>query len=352
MKKLAVLWMAAMLSAAFSVTAFAGTELTSLTVSLVEDRADPGTVNSAQLQVSSSNVTIEKAEPSKDYDNWKPGMKITWDVVLTPDDGYVFNLLKLKKVSVQNGEVVSSSIRRPRISMKINYIPKATLESPQNIYYDDNNVAKWDKVPYCDMYEVQIFKENDDGNYVNYKTVKISDRKLDLSAYVTDGSDSYFKVRAIPKNKAQAAYLRDSDWTDSNDISAPSDNTVTGNFSGSGPYMTFTDVQGVLAAGWQKLGGNWYYFDPQNGSHAVSSAWSLINGKWYYFNEAGIMLTGWLKLNQIWYFLDSDGSMQTGWYHSGPGGPWYYLDPASGALWVSAITPDGYSVDENGAWYN
>lgn len=345
--------MALIFSAAISSAAYAaGTGITSLSVSFTEDRADPGTVNQAEVQVNNSNVNVEVSEPSRDYGDWRPGSKITWKVVLVPEEGYSFVPVKLKKVDVQNGETVSSTIGAKRITMKINYLPKVTLESPQNIYFEDDNTAKWDKVPYCEMYEVQIFKENDDGNYVSYKTVKIPQAKIDLSQYVTDGSDAYFKVRAVPKSSAQSAYLKSSEWTDSNDVSAPSDNTVNGNFSGSGPSMTFTDLSGVKASGWQKISGKWYYFDPQNNQQAVSSAWSLINGKWYYFNDYGIMVTGWVKVNDTWYFLNSDGVMQTGWYQDGPGGAWYYLDPGNGALWVSATTPDGYSVDASGAWYS
>ena len=41
----------------------------------------------------------------------------------------------------------------------------------------------------------------------------------------------------------------------------------------------------------------------------------------------------------------------------GPAGPWYWLNDGSmqeiplGACLMNGTTPDGYTVDENGAWY-
>lgn len=373
MRKLAVLGMALLFSAVMSGAAYAGTEINSLTVSFVEDQAEPGTVNQADVQVDNDNVSVDVSQPSRSYGDWRPGSKITWKVVLVPEDGYNFVPVKLKTVNVQNGETVSSTIGARRITMKINYMPKVTLESPQNIYFSDNNTAKWDKVQYCDRYEVEIFKEDDDGNYSSYKTVQVSTPQIDLSQYVTDGSDSYFRVRAIAKNSSQSVYLKSSDWTNSNDMTSSDDNTVSGNFSGSGPSMTFLDLSGNPVSGWQKINGNWYYFDPANSSQAVTTAWAMVNNKWYYFNDYGIMVTGWVKVKDVWYYLGVDGAMKTGWYQEGPNGSWYYLDPGSGAmqtgwhlvdgrwyyldsgngaLWVSATTPDGYRVDASGAWYS
>ena len=51
------------------------------------------------------------------------------------------------------------------------------------------------------------------------------------------------------------------------------------------------------------------------------------------------------------------GMMQTGWMCKGPAGPWYWLNDGSmqeiplGACLMNGTTPDGYTVDENGAWY-
>lgn len=58
---------------------------------------------------------------------------------------------------------------------------------------------------------------------------------------------------------------------------------------------------------------------------------------WFFFDADGYMLTGWQRIK------DSDGMYR-----------WYYLNPVSdgtlGACFLNTVTPDGYTVNENGAW--
>lgn len=73
------------------------------------------------------------------------------------------------------------------------------------------------------------------------------------------------------------------------------------------------------------------------------------NGDWFYFNESDkSMKTGWYHddKNGCWYYLNlSDGKMVTGWEIID--GKSYCFD-SNGTLYVNAITPDGFQVDENG----
>ena len=94
------------------------------------------------------------------------------------------------------------------------------------------------------------------------------------------------------------------------------------------------------------------------------TGWFSSGGKWYYLSAAnnanfGKMLTGWVELDGKWYYLSAEndanfGKMLTGWVELG--GKWYYLEITGneahpqGALYVNEKTPDGYSVDTNGAW--
>jgi hypothetical protein len=68
---------------------------------------------------------------------------------------------------------------------------------------------------------------------------------------------------------------------------------------------------------------NWYYFK----DGIVQTGWQQVEGKWYLLNSSGILLTGWQQINNKWYYLYSDGSMA-----------------------CNTATPDGYKVDETGAW--
>ena len=105
----------------------------------------------------------------------------------------------------------------------------------------------------------------------------------------------------------------------------------------------------------------WYVFD---GAGYMLTGWFSSGGKWYYLSAAnnanfGKMLTGWVELDGKWYYLSAEndanfGKMLTGWVELG--GKWYYLEITGneahpqGALYVNEKTPDGYSVDTNGAW--
>ena len=123
--------------------------------------------------------------------------------------------------------------------------------------------------------------------------------------------------------------------------------------------------------------------------------------EWYHFGNNNIMDSGWfLDSNNTWYYLSMNhdgffGEMVKGWHHDGQDGRWYYLDPSSGAMhtnwskiggeyyflnptapaqtwffdnvagrwnygdvnsrpfgsmYQNETTPDGYHVNESGAW--
>ena len=106
--------------------------------------------------------------------------------------------------------------------------------------------------------------------------------------------------------------------------------------------------------------------------------WRKINGRWWAFGNDGYLKTGWVKDNVTgnWYMNDENVGMLEEWYLDPHSGSWYYLEPGTGimltgwhfingrwyylsetsgavplgAMYRSAWTPDGYLVDETGAW--
>lgn len=113
----------------------------------------------------------------------------------------------------------------------------------------------------------------------------------------------------------------------------------------------------VPYAGWEEpVSGRWTYVDEIG---IPKTMWKLIDGDWYYFDDTGTMTTGWQFVNKLWYFLNpvSDGlmgKMLTGWQWID--GKCYYLNPVQtedypqGAMYVSGKTPDGFLINESGAW--
>lgn len=109
-------------------------------------------------------------------------------------------------------------------------------------------------------------------------------------------------------------------------------------------YYFNTDTNMVV--GWKLIDNMWYYMDTENGD--MKTNWQFINGKWYYMDaNNGDMKVGWLNWNQKWFYLNEAGDMATGWQLIGS--KWYYLTE-DGACLINTVTPDGYSVDENGVW--
>lgn len=108
----------------------------------------------------------------------------------------------------------------------------------------------------------------------------------------------------------------------------------------------FMDDKGVMFnQTWLYQGGSWYAF--KSSGAMISADWLYDNGSWYYLNDSGSMATGWLKDSGTWYYLKDSGSMATGWVKDN--GKWYYL-ASSGNMLRSTYTPDGYYVDDSGAW--
>ncbi len=109
---------------------------------------------------------------------------------------------------------------------------------------------------------------------------------------------------------------------------------------------------------WETDGSRWQY--TAEDGHRVRSDWLKDQGDWYRFGQEGFMETGWyLAPDGTWYFLNpvSDGTrgrMMTGWQWVD--GYCYYLSEQSakdrplGAMYAAGKTPDGYVVDESGAW--
>lgn len=118
---------------------------------------------------------------------------------------------------------------------------------------------------------------------------------------------------------------------------------------------------------WKQDAKGWWYKN-SNGSYPKNQ-WQKINDRWYRFDEAGYMNTGWILIDGQWYYLQPQGHMiennwfsyQGAWYYFGADGAmlksqwvsyqsnWYYFD-GEGKMISNSVTPDGYTVNSDGAW--
>lgn len=101
----------------------------------------------------------------------------------------------------------------------------------------------------------------------------------------------------------------------------------------------------------------WYCTDPEKYCFYTSeNGWKEINGEWYIFDAEGFALQDtWYKAeNDKWYYLDSDCSMISANSKDAPLWRWIkeecYAFDNTGACYCNCVTPDGYTVDKDGAW--
>lgn len=106
---------------------------------------------------------------------------------------------------------------------------------------------------------------------------------------------------------------------------------------------------GEWKLGWnQDSVGWWYCICLDNKSYYTSKdGWQEINGEWYIFDSRGY------ALQDAWYYLNNDCKMVRG---SMDKVLWLLIDSRcyafgeDGKMYCKCITPDGWSVDDDGNW--
>ncbi|ASS37336.1 hypothetical protein [Mogibacterium pumilum] len=114
-----------------------------------------------------------------------------------------------------------------------------------------------------------------------------------------------------------------------------------------GKKYYFGPTDGLMKAGWQKVG-RYYYYLGAAGDGSAKIGWQYVGGLWYYFQINGVMSygmadvgssvyyfgsssdgamkTGWQTIYDLYYYFGgaNDGAMKKGWQYVG--GNWYYFD--------------------------
>ena len=136
------------------------------------------------------------------------------------------------------------------------------------------------------------------------------------------------------------------------------------NYDSADDAVWYYFIDGKPATGWQRINGNWYFFDEEglmlfntwiedesgrswltrNGSMAINK-WVLIDDEWYFFKENGYMAVNeWTKDSLGWMWMNADGRItKNKWIQSK--GEWYYLN-ASGYM-----ASDEWAKDSSGWMY-
>lgn len=265
----------------------------------------------------SSSDSIELAsdvEWSKDPLNWSAGNEVNGTLYLGSTASLGKDSLEFRVTNGRN-EVKTTSVKRYTgedyeselgnvYQVKFKYQVAAQLGETTWAGWDSVNpyMAKWNPVKYANTYRVVLY--DDQGSVVSQLVENST--SYDFSSFMTKtGVQYYFEVQAIARNGNQQDYLEDGE---------PSSSLASG-----------TNTPGVTEGTWGDYQGG-RSFTYKDGTTA-SDRWEMITGKWYYFNQEGYAVTGWNQIQGTWYYMYEDGSMAAG-----------------------VTTPDGYQVDESGAW--
>ena len=113
----------------------------------------------------------------------------------------------------------------------------------------------------------------------------------------------------------------------------------------------------IMNSGWFLDGNTWYYLSMNHNGFfgEMVKGWHHDgqDGRWYYLDaNNGAMHTNWSKIGGEYYFLNPTAPAQT-WFYDNATGRWNFGDVDSrplGSMYQNENTPDGYHVNESGAW--
>ena len=207
-------------------------------------------------------------------------------------------------------------------AMAVPSMAATKLAKPTGLYWDGDyeTRATWEEVEDAKEYKVFLFRKSDSDSNILVSETKTKKTTLDCSRKMDEEGEYVFKVRALGRNNSYT----DSPLSDESDTTYVSDSFVQGHKSTkkqdsqiSGPgeeqneQANAQNDAGAAQAGWrQDEKGRWYVI---NGSEWFSNCWQWLDG-----NQDGIA--------ECYCFDDN------------------------GYLYVNTTTPDGYTVNADGAW--
>ncbi len=200
-------------------------------------------------------------------------------------------------------------------------------------YFWEGMTAQWSDNGDADRYEVRLYR----GSSL-VTTITTSRNQFDFYPYMSRAGEYSFKVRGISSLDNQKGK-----WSDKSEESSI---TVSDVYTGAPPQG---GGSGSGRAGWQQDNRGWTY--RRGDKSLVRNSWVFADNNWFHLADSCYMDTGWIFTDNNWFYLNpvSDGTRgatRTGYQNIN--GCRYYLDPASGALWVNRQVPGGSWADGDG----
>ena len=113
------------------------------------------------------------------------------------------------------------------------------------------------------------------------------------------------------------------------------------------PLEDFKEMKVTNRVGWIKDATGWWYKN-QDGSY-IKDCWHDIDGEYYSFDKDGYARQSvWIQDGGYWYYLQDNCVMARNKWLWVDGECYYFGD--KGGMYQNCTTPDGYQVDDYGAW--
>lgn len=280
----------------------------SLSVTASINIGDEMGMGEVEVTSGSGNYTVGEYEFTNPGFTWSDDDIPELEIYLYAEDNYYFNVdkdkIKLKgagatyvsKKTEDSSETLILTIQLSPLSESVSAIADLTL--------GDDGWARWSPSPGAGSYEVYLYR---DGKAVG-------------SARTT-ATNSYYLGSLMTRSASYSVKVRGVNSINSENKSG---------WSTSGSCFINEEQAAVLKnsksqeTGWIQDANGWWYKNA-DGSYPIS-CWQQIGDKWYYFLDTGYMATGWVETDGKRYYCNPDGDMM-----------------------VNGLTPDGYTVGEDGA---
>jgi GH25 family lysozyme M1 (1,4-beta-N-acetylmuramidase) len=105
----------------------------------------------------------------------------------------------------------------------------------------------------------------------------------------------------------------------------------------------------IWELGWNQNSTGWWYCTDVTNKYYYKDSWQQIDGEWYSFDLDGYARqSAWIEDKGYWYYLQDNCVMARNKWLWIDGKCYYFGD--KGGLYQNCTTPDGYKVDDTGAW--
>ena len=259
------------------------------------------------------NCSLESADVVNEGFNWVGGEKPKVEIWLSADSDCYFNKTGKSAFTIVGDGVkyVSSHTEGDKEEMVVTVRLDKLDEDDEDLdvngltWDEENAIAHWNHLDIAKDYRVRLCRKSnnsysDDGIGITYT---VTENSYDFSGKITRPGTYYFKIRAIDSGN------NGGDWEESYNMEITADDLVR--FKGE----------------WHQDDKGWWYAN-RSGSYTKND-WQQIDSQWYFFDQDGYMKTGWIQWGDKQYFCQDFGAMM-----------------------VSGVTPDGFTVGEDGARVN